>query len=233
MLIKCLCSGSTGNCYLVNLGSNTILLDAGIKTLEELVKEININDIDLAFISHQHIDHNRLQEKLVLRGVCVVDGNLIQDFTEIALNSRFSGLNSMYAFNVIHGKEEKDRVNCAGMIFQTENECLLYITDFNLCEWDLSDFEFTHVMVECNYIKALALASNDYMRASENIYRHRELEGTINFLKTLNLSKCEEIILMHLSTSFSNPIIMGAKVYKEFGIKTGVCRKNGGIDYYG
>jgi phosphoribosyl 1,2-cyclic phosphodiesterase len=215
------------------MGSNTLLLDAGVKTLEEIIKETNLNDITFAFISHEHIDHSRLQEKLDLRGVYIIDGKLIQDFTEMPLNSRFSGLNSIYAFNVEHGKNENDRVNCAGLIVQSENECLLYITDFNLCEWDLSDFEFTHVMVECNYIKLLALASNDYMRASENIYRHRELDGTINFLKSLNLSKCEEIILMHLSTSFSNPIVMGSKVYKEFGIRTGVCRSKGGIDYYG
>jgi hypothetical protein len=27
--------------------------------------------------------------------------------------------------------------------------------------------------------------------------------------------------------------VMGSKVYKEFGIRTGVCRSKGGIDYYG
>jgi len=42
-------SGSTGNCYLVNLGGNSnVILDAGLNTLEDITKHINQNDVDAA-----------------------------------------------------------------------------------------------------------------------------------------------------------------------------------------
>lgn len=234
MDIKVLGSGSTGNCYLVKLDSGcNIVLDAGLKKLEDLTKHINLNDVAFAFISHEHKDHSNLKEKLLLRGVEIVEGNLIQGFTKIEPVSLKSALNQVFCFEVQHGNEEKGLCPCSGIIIQSENECLLYITDFNLCRWDLSDFEFTHVMVECNYIKDLTLSNSEFVRTQENIYRHRELDGTISFLQTLNLSKCKEIYLMHLSKSFSNRIVMGAKVYSKFRIPTAVCRAYGGVDWYG
>lgn len=210
-----------------------MILDAGLNTLEDITKHINLNDVDFAFISHEHKDHSRLQEKLAIRGVEIVEGKVIGDFVKNPVASLKHPLKQVYCFPVKHGNEQKGYCPCAGCIILTENECLLYITDFNLCEWDLSGFKFTHIMVECNYIKQMILGLEDFVRTQENIYRHRELNGTISFLESLDLSKCKEIYLMHLSTGFSNSIVMGAKVYSKFRIPTAICRQHGGFDWYG
>ena len=55
-------SGSSGNCYLLQSGDTSILLDAGIstRTLKKHLKDNGISleeDIDAVFITHDHADH--------------------------------------------------------------------------------------------------------------------------------------------------------------------------------
>lgn len=59
--ICCLYSGSRGNCTYISAGGARILIDAGksAKALCSALKEINvdIDDIDAIFITHEHRDH--------------------------------------------------------------------------------------------------------------------------------------------------------------------------------
>jgi phosphoribosyl 1,2-cyclic phosphodiesterase len=63
MEFSCLASGSSGNCFFVNEGSSSILIDAGIsaKQIVERLNVINKNPktIKGIFISHEHSDHVR------------------------------------------------------------------------------------------------------------------------------------------------------------------------------
>ena len=55
-------SGSSGNCYLLQSGETSILLDAGIsmRSLKKHLKDYDIsleNDISAVFVTHDHADH--------------------------------------------------------------------------------------------------------------------------------------------------------------------------------
>lgn len=55
-------SGSSGNCYLLQSGGSSILLDAGIsmRTIKKHLKDCGISlesDVDAVFITHDHADH--------------------------------------------------------------------------------------------------------------------------------------------------------------------------------
>ena len=55
-------SGSSGNCYLLQSGETSILLDAGIsmRLMKKYLKDFNIsfeNDVAAVFITHDHADH--------------------------------------------------------------------------------------------------------------------------------------------------------------------------------
>lgn len=56
-------SGSSGNCLFVSSGKTKFLIDAGLpgKTIENGLKKIEIdpNDIDGIFVTHEHIDHSK------------------------------------------------------------------------------------------------------------------------------------------------------------------------------
>lgn len=228
MKIKCLASGSTGNCYIIEMGSSCFVLDAGID-INKICKEVNLNEVDFAFISHEHKDHSRSAQKLDLRGVEIVGGNLPRVFEEIVLSSLNQAEFKVYCFNVEHGE-----CICSALVVENliTKEHLLYATDFNVCKPDLSMFKFTHIMVECNYCEDLIGRVQDF-KTRRQINTHMGLEGVQLFLDTLDLSRCKEIILMHQSQSMGDGIVMGATIYSKYKIKTGVCKQYGGIDYYG
>ncbi len=63
MQVSVLASGSTGNTSLIETGQHKILMDAGLsgKKIKTLLAEVGveINDIDLVFLSHDHSDHSK------------------------------------------------------------------------------------------------------------------------------------------------------------------------------
>ena len=109
---------------------------------------------------------------------------------------------------------------------------MLYATDFNICEYDLSGFQFTRIIVECNYLEEKIKGHAD-IKTIRQINTHMGLDGLLIFLDSLDLSKCEEIDLVHLSKDYGDKIIMGSTVYSNYKIRTGVCLQYGGIEYYG
>lgn len=63
MKITVLSSGSDGNCSLIMTDQHKVLLDAGLsgKKIEDLLAQVHVDikDIDLAFLSHDHSDHSK------------------------------------------------------------------------------------------------------------------------------------------------------------------------------
>lgn len=226
MEFKCLGTGSSGNCYLVKLGSSTIILDAGVD-IKKITNEVNLNNVSFAFISHKHQDHSKSQNSLVQRGVEIVRG-INQTFTKNATKSKFGENLRLYTFPVEHGECEN-----YGLIIQTDAECILYVTDFTNCIYDLSPFKFTSVIVECNFLEEnVTYEGNEISRVLENIKRHQSLHGCDLFLSGLDLTNCKEIILIHFSENYSDPIYMGSFIYNKYKIKTLCCKKYGGYDTY-
>ena len=224
---KCLATGSSGNCYLLKMGSSTIVLDAGCEW-NKLTSNVNLNDVDLAYISHEHKDHSKNYEKLVLRGVKCLDGINTQEITKNEINAKIRGKLRVLRVPIKHGACN----NCA-LVVKSEEDIVLYATDFNICEYDLSKFKFTRIIVECNYLEENIPDGEVDIKVKRQINTHMGLEGLKLFLNTLDLSKCEEIDLIHISQGLGNSIIMGSSIYCQYKIKTGVCRQYGGIDYYG
>lgn len=225
--VNCLATGSTGNCYLLKIGSETVILDAGCDW-NKLVANQNLNDVLFAYISHEHKDHSLNYEKLRLRGVKCLDGITNQEFVKNQIKGKFRAENiEIYRVPILHGK-----VNNNALIIKTPDECVLYATDFSLCEYDLSEFRFTHVLVECNYLEERAKGHVD-IKTLRQINTHMGLDGLKVFLDSLELRWCKEIDLIHMSQQYGNDVIMGSSIYSRYKIKTGVCQQYGGIEYYG
>ena len=132
MEITCLGSGSTGNSYIVHQEGYTYLLDAGVN-LRKITSNINLNEIDFAFISHEHKDHSEAMNGLISHGVQVIYGGLAKAWKKQKINKGFDG--NIYTFGVEHGE-----AICNAIIIETKKDTILYATDFNICKWDLSMF---------------------------------------------------------------------------------------------
>lgn len=224
--VTCIGTGSEGNSYIVWGKESAFLLDAGVN-LERVINHININYLDFAFISHEHQDHSKEAKKLSKKGVSVVYGKSVQCFQEFQINSKISSVWQILAFPIKHG----DCKN-AGCIIRNRKtkETLLYLTDFTLIEYDLSCFKFDTVIIECNYIQEIVDKDPNSYRVLENIKRHCELKYTMQILDSL---KTKEIILCHMSESYGDSIAMATTIYNRYKVPTGICKKHGGIDWYG
>lgn len=225
--VKCLATGSTGNCYLLKIDGETVILDAGCDW-NKLVANQNLNDVLFAYISHEHKDHSLNYKNLRLRGVKCLDGITNQEFVKNQIKGKFQAKNiEIYRVPILHGK-----VNNNALIIKTPDECVLYATDFSLCEYDLSEFRFTHILVECNYLEEKVKGHED-IKTKRQINTHMGLDGLKVFLDSLELRWCKEIDLIHISQQYGNDVIMGSSIYSKYKIKTGVCQQYGGIEYYG
>lgn len=209
----------------------TVILDAGCKW-EKIVENINLNQVDMAYISHEHKDHSSCLENLLLSGVSVLSG--IDN--EIYVKKRnLRAKNSEYEVLLVpiqHGETKN-----SALILKNDKECILYATDFNCCEIDLSEYKFTHILVECNFIESktnkIDKSHKDYDKVRRQINTHMGLNGLQIFLDGLDLTECREIDLIHMSQGYGNSEIMGSTIYSRYRIKTGVCKQWGGIEYYG
>ena len=225
--LKCLATGSSGNCYILKQDSSCFLLDAGISK-NEIDKHINFNDVDMIFISHEHKDHSKSYDDLLKTRVPIITGFTNQEFKLGFRNSKCIAIQ----FPILHGK-----CNNNAVILQTKNELTLYATDFNICEYDLSKYKFTRIIVECNFIEEKieeALKNGmEEIKAKRQINTHMGLKGLQIFLDSLDLSKCEEVYLVHNSKDYGNTILMGATISQKYHKRVGVCKQYGGIDFYG
>ena len=234
MEIKCLASGSTGNCYIVHQEGVKYILDAGVH-IRKIISNVNLNEIDFAFISHEHKDHSESLVNLQTKGVGTIYGKYVEEFKKMALTGKNGANIEIYLFPIIHG-QRKDAVKNAGIIVKTKNEALLYVTDFTLCRYTLKEFKLTHLMVECNYDDAkMKIATMNYKRKSQ-IERHMSYNGLETFIdKAIDLTSVEEIYLIHLSTEAEliDKNIIALKAKLKFKKRIGICEQFGGINFYG
>ena len=84
-------SGSSGNCYLLQSGETSILLDAGIsaRSMKKVFKDYDMSleeDVGAVFITHDHADH--------IKAV----GNLANEYDKLVYSTEkvHAGINSNY-----------------------------------------------------------------------------------------------------------------------------------------
>lgn len=134
----------------------------------------------------------------------------------------------MMSFNVMHGDAE-----CFGFIFNDKEETILFITDFMCLNKNLSNFKFNKIFIECNYVEDIIenKISNENDKYKRQINTHMSLENLVYLLSSnlLDLSKCKEINLIHLSKELSNYNLMKNTIENELKIKTNCILYNGEI----
>lgn len=81
-----------------------------------------------------------------------------------------------------------------------------------------------YIMVECNYAMDLLsdnLTKNERLRLLQS---HFELSNVIKFLKSMDLSQCKKIYLMHLSSRHADAKRFKKEIEAETGIPVEVCK---------
>jgi phosphoribosyl 1,2-cyclic phosphodiesterase len=214
MDIKVLASGSKGNCYWITDGTTPLLLECGISTRE--VRErigFRLTEIAACLVSHEHQDHAKAAADVLRAGVEVYTspgtikalGLEHHRLRPVRAKETFKvGTWTVRAFETQH-----DCAEPLGFLLHSRasNERLLYATDTYYIRYKFPGL--THIMVECNYAKDI-LYENVKRGAVPEVLKNRlltshfSLENIKEFLKANDLSRVQEIWLLHLSDGNSD-----------------------------
>lgn len=218
MILTCLGSGSSGNCYLLRDSKGKILiLDAGIP-----IKKIkqgcnwNVSDIVGCVVTHKHLDHSKAVSDLEEMGIPIykpyVSNSYIGGYGEFAIVS--VPLNDMHG-HFKHTDADGTECPCYGFIIKhPEMGRMLYITDTEYVRWRFKDI--SHILVSCNYQKKY-IATDNVSKQFHVINGHMELETCAGFIAA-NKSDClHNVVICHLSANNSNGEEMMAAIKKVAG----------------
>ncbi len=226
MKLICLGSSSRGNCFLLDNGSEALMLECGVP-FQEVMKAINFNVSRIVgcLISHEHTDHSKYWQKVLDNQIPIYCSSgtasvLTLSFAHIhCINNCTTfrlGSFLVQPFETIHDAKEP----LGFLIYHQECGSVLFATD--TCYLKNRFKGLNNIMLECNYRQDI-LDSN--MRAGRItspqrkriVYSHMSYNTCLETLLANDLSKVNNIVLLHLSDGNSSE--------KEF--KEGIQRATG------
>lgn len=225
MKFKTIASGSKGNCYVLETEKGSLLIEAGIP-IKQIKKALgfDFSNIQGCLVTHEHGDHSKAIKDIAKLGIDVYASN----GTLQALNCtshRFIPMMPKKAkrigkFEVLAFDTEHDSAEPLGFLIRHEDKKMLFATDTYYLRYKFNNL--THIAIECNYVRSVMEegfknGTIDINRVARTMKSHMSLENLMEFLKSNDLSKVEEIHLLHLSDDNSSiPIIKNEirKIYK-------------------
>lgn len=200
MKLKCIATGSSGNCYLLQAGSGeTLILDCGIP-IKEIKKGLdwNIKDVVGVLCTHQHSDHNKSLKDFINMGIPVFAPYL--SLESMKMETEFNI--RMFDLTTIDGSwthTNADGTPCpiyGFLITHREMGRMLYITDCELIKWKFRDIN--HILLGVNYDKDLV--DTDNPKANHVFRGHLSIDTACDFVKANYSDSLQNVIMCHLSS---------------------------------
>lgn len=189
MILRCLGSGSSGNCYLLSTETETLILDCGLP-IREIKKGLNweISKVVWVLCSHIHSDHSKAVNDFENMGIPVFKPYEIKTNTQ----NKWLGSFQITTFDLPHNGTE----NRGFFIRTLENERILYLTDFEYCRYRFTEQKVNHILVECNYQEELV--KRDLPNYEHKIRGHCSLETCKSFIAANKTNALRTVILCHM-----------------------------------
>ena len=209
-------SSSDGNLYKVKGSNESLLLEAGL-TITNIKKHLNydFSGITGCLVSHEHKDHSKC-----VSGLCKFGINCyMSEGTQKAIDIDSCYVNTVESkkqFNI--GKEftvmpldtQHDACEPFGYVIYNKllKTKLLFITDTYYFKYKIPSL--THIMIESNYNLELLdenikLGIVEPARKPRLIRSHFEESRVLEFFEANDLSKLQEVLLIHTSKDSSTP----------------------------
>ena len=232
MRFEALASSSAGNAYVVSDNETRVLLECGVSHSKlQKLSGFKLSEFQACLVTHEHKDHAKSVQELIERGMEVYmsqgtaealeteGAELIEHMEQFKVGSL-----DIVPFTTFHDAREplgfliKSRVDGDVLAFATDTVNLRYrFPGLNI------------LAIEANYDKNILERCE---RMPEKVrYRitnsHMEIETLCDYLRSLDLSQCREIHLLHLSDATSHEGHFINKVARAVprGIEITACRK--------
>lgn len=224
--IKTLATGSKGNCYYINDGDTHLLIEAGIP-FKDIQRGLHFQTSNIAgcLITHEHQDHCKGVKTVLDRGLNVY----MSKGTKEALNIQHHRIKTVESkkqfqlgtWTILPFDVQHDVSEPYGYLLQSKHGYkVLFATDTYYIKYRFNGL--THILIECNW---------DEQTLNENIAKgylepflkkrimqsHMGLETLLDFFKANDLSKVQEIWLLHLSDGNANEERIRNEVAKVTG----------------
>lgn len=202
MKLKCIETGSSGNCYtLTSDNGETLILDCGIP-IKEIKKGLNwnIRNVVGCIVSHAHSDHSKSVKDLCDMGIPLCKPYEALLMNQFLANSYFS----VRSFDLTtldgrwtHTNADGSECPCYGfLITHPEMGRMLYITDTELIKWRFKGIN--HILLGVNYDKDLI--DNEDSAKVNHVYRgHMSIDTACDFVKANSSKDLQNVIMCHLS----------------------------------
>lgn len=201
MKLKCISTGSSGNCYLLQADNGeTLILDCGIG-IKEIKKGLdwNIKDVAGVLCTHKHLDHSKSLGNFKKMSIPV-----FAPYQRNYNKKNYGGF-TIYPFplqtldgNWTHTDANGEPCPIFGfLITHKEMGRMLYITDCELIKWKFKDIN--HILLGVNYDKDLVDKDND--PKTRHVFRgHLSIDTACDFVKANYSDSLQNVIMCHLSS---------------------------------
>lgn len=205
MKLKCIATGSTGNCYLLTSDSGeTLILDCGIP-IKEIKKGLdwNIKDVMGVLCTHKHLDHSKSLDNFKKMSIPV-----FAPYQRNYNKKNYGGF-TIYPFplqtldgNWTHTDANGEPCLIYGfLITHKEIGKMLYITDTELIKWKFKGIN--HILLGTNYDKDLVNVDNQ-SKANHVFRGHLSIDTACDFVKANYSDSLQNVIMCHLSSENSD-----------------------------
>lgn len=198
-------SGSKGNCFVLQEGKRTIVIDCGgtSKYLKDSFKKLNISfsDVDVLLISHTHIDH--------ISQLSLFKNNLVYSPVKLEKRTDAKIMKPLGYFMVDNIKVtpiplSHDTSITLGFIFETKKEKLVYITDTGYLNKNYINRlkGADYIILESNHDVEMLMSSSRPHHIKQRIFSdtgHLCNEDCALILEKIVSENTKDILLAHIS----------------------------------
>ena len=188
LTFKCIGTGSSGNCYVLDYNGDMLLLDLGM-AVSKVKKDIDYNIMGIKFgiAFHGHADHSKAVEDFKKMGVRVFTPYLDENPNAVIRINPFT----VQLFRLPHNGVE----NRGGYI-KVADRRMVYACDCEYVPYSFVTHRLTDIFIECNYQdKYLDM---DAENIAHKMQGHCSLDTCIEFIKTNLTDALQNVIILHM-----------------------------------
>lgn len=215
MVLRCLGSGSSGNCYVLQGSEESLVIECGVD-FQQVMEAVNwhLSEIVGCVVSHRHGDHAKFLDKFLERGINVLALPDVFQAKKVKCKAFCKEIEPMKWYKVggfkVYPIPVAHDVPCVAYIIEhAELGRLVFVTDTMMLEYKLPA-GVNHLMLEANYSDRVLngnimdgvtpVATKDRL-----LHSHMELDTTLGILRANDITDVKEVVLVHLSSRNADP----------------------------
>ncbi len=203
MVLTVIGSSSSGNCYLLQSEDEVLIIECGV-SFKEIKKglKVPLQNVVGCLVTHEHQDHSKCMVELRKNGIDVFSSVGTFEATGINYNNDYLLLShhktKIGSFEIVPFNIQHDCAEPLGfLIHHPEMGLCLFATDTYYLKYTFPGLN--QIIIEANYCEEILKERGDSYVNKRVVKSHMSLQTCKYYLQSQDLSKINNIVLIHLS----------------------------------